>query len=225
MHSDAALLLQQGRIDPDDPATTSVKDIIAVIQTSRASVHSNQLQGGERETGPCTRCRKAGARLRCSRCKGVQYCNVECQRNDWKHGRHKADCIALAEAAAKAQRIRIWENAPQICKATIKLVADATRGWHRTTHWLHHKQLRMAVHAVVVVVGRLETKDAMLQFEDVDSDGNDGDEQNEPLPRRQTRAATAAALVEVTTPLPVLPMDLWFHALGFCKRSWWTVNK
>ena len=49
-------------------------------------------QDGLREAGPCNRCSKVGATLRCSRCKGVQYCNIECQRDDWKHGGHKAVC-------------------------------------------------------------------------------------------------------------------------------------
>ena len=48
----------------------------------------------ERDSGPCRRCRNPGASLRCSRCKVAQYCNVECQRQDWQHGGHKATCRA-----------------------------------------------------------------------------------------------------------------------------------
>lgn len=53
------------------------------------------------------------------------------------------------------------QNAPPVCRATIKLVADATRGWHRTTHWLYHTTVRHAVFAVLVVAERLQTKDAL----------------------------------------------------------------
>eukprot|EP00729_Bicosta_minor_P010823 gene10823-29435_t len=31
-----------------------------------------------------------------------------------------------------------WKDAAPVCSTTSKLVADATRGWHRKTHWLHH---------------------------------------------------------------------------------------
>ena len=29
---------------------------------------------------------------------------------------------------------------------------------------------------------------------------------------------------EATAPLPVLPIDMWFHAMSFFKRSWWAVK-
>lgn len=97
LHKDAALLLRQGRTDPDDHAATSIQDMMQVVATS------------------------------------------------------------LAKPAALP-----WQTAPPICKATATLVADATRGWHRRTHWLHHKAVRDAVFAVVVVAGRLQAKDAPL---------------------------------------------------------------
>ena len=85
LYKEAAFLLRRGKIDPDDSATTSVKDIMAVVAT------------------------------------------------------------ANAKPAALP-----WRDAPHICRATTKLVADATRGWHRTTHWLHHKAVRDAVFTVLV---------------------------------------------------------------------------
>ena len=136
LHRDAAFLLRRGRIDPDDPAVTSIKDILAVVAT------------------------------------------------------------ANAKPAALP-----WQNAPPICNRTAKLMVDATRGWHRTTHWLHHKHVRAVVLAVVMVVGRLD-KGGAPQNERVDEPGPD----------------TAAAM-------PVLPIDLWFHAMGFIKRSWWAVGE
>lgn len=42
--------------------------------------------------GTCRACGKDGTQL-CSRCKGITYCSVECQRSDWK--RHKkAECTS-----------------------------------------------------------------------------------------------------------------------------------
>lgn len=76
-----------------------------------------------------------------------------------------------------------WANAPQVCRATTKLVADATRGWHRTTHWLHHKQLREAGFAVVVVALRLDKKDVSAALALLEA--------NAPPSGRQTRAAVA----------------------------------
>ena len=140
LHKEAAFLLRRGKIDPDDPATTSVKDIMAVVATTNAKP------------------------------------------------------AALP-----------WQNAPPICRATIKLVADATRGWHRTTHWLHHKAVRNAVFAVLVVAGRLQEKGA-----------------------RPAEAPSAIGVVtstaEASTPIPLLPIELWLFAMRFFKRSWWGVE-
>ena len=142
LHKDTALLLQQGRIDPDDPAATSIQDIMQVVATS------------------------------------------------------------LAKPSALP-----WQNAPPICKATAKLVADATRGWHRTTHRLHHKAVRDAVFAVVVVALRLQTKDALLT------------EASDALANAGANTAAAAA----TAPLPLLPIEIWLFAMRFFQRSWWGV--
>lgn len=95
LHKEATRLIQEGRIDPDDPATTSVQDILDVLSTSNADPDLDELP---------------------------------------------------------------WQNAPPICKATCKLVADATRGWHRTTNWLHHRGVKEVVYAVLFVVVRLEKK-------------------------------------------------------------------
>ena len=37
-------------------------------------------------------------------------------------------------------------------------------------------------------------------------------------------ADTDVGGAEATAPLPVLPIDMWFHAMSFFKRSWWAVN-
>lgn len=110
----------------------------------------------------------------------------------------------VATATAKPAALP-WQAAPQICRATTKLVADATRGWHRATHWLHHKAVRDAVFAVLVVVGRLQEKGAL------------------PAEAPYTIGAVAGT-AEANTPMPLLPIELWLFAMRFFKRSWWAVE-
>ena len=104
-----------------------------------------------------------------------------------------------------------WHNAPPICQATIKLVASATRGWHHTSHWLHHPRVRGAVFATLVVAERLDLHEkageaargggagagATISGDFVDDCGADV-----PL-------------------LPVLPPEIWLVVMGFFLRSWW----
>lgn len=52
--------------------------------------YNHQMEG--REPGLCGRCSHPEAYLRCSRCKSVQYCNIDCQRYAWTHGGHKEVC-------------------------------------------------------------------------------------------------------------------------------------
>ena len=162
LHKDTALLLRQGRIDPDDPATTSIQDMMQVVATSQA---------------------KPSALL--------------------------------------------WSNAPPICKTTTKLMADATRGWHRTTHWLHHAGVRKVVVAVLVVAHRLERGVALSALpSSAAATSEEPSSISKPPAGRLTRAAaaaTATAAVEATvrTPLPVLPIEIWMYSMRFVKRSWW----
>jgi ankyrin repeat protein len=134
LYKEAALLLRQGRVDPDDPATTSIQDMMQLVATS------------------------------------------------------KAKPAALP-----------WQNAPPICNATIKLVANATRGWHRTTHWLHHKAVRDAVFAVVLVARRLQTTHA------------------------HRAEGSSDALADADT-AEVPPIEIWLFAMWFFQRSWWAVE-
>ena len=154
LHTDVAAALRQGRVDPDDTAATSVKDIVGVIATS------------------------------------------------------KAEPAALP-----------WRDAPPICKKTIKLMRDATRGWHRTTHWLHHAHVREAAFTVVCVARRLEVKE------------KDAPPPELARPAQMKQAAIAVAEAEASGPatplgnaMPVLPIEMWFHAMSFVMRSWWGVG-
>ena len=144
LYKEAAFLLRQGKVDPDDTATTTVKDIMAAVATSRAKP------------------------------------------------------VPLP-----------WQNVPPVCRATVKLLVDATRGWHRTTHWLHHNAVvtvRDAVVAVLVVVGRLQSKGALP----AEASSNAG-------------AATADSAV-ATAQVPLLPIEVWLFAMRFFPRSWWAVE-
>ena len=47
LYKDAAFLLRRGKIDPDDPATTSTKDIMAVVATATANPEQSSGSGSE----------------------------------------------------------------------------------------------------------------------------------------------------------------------------------
>ena len=117
------------------------------------------------------------------------------------------DIMQLVATSFAKPAVLPWQNAPPICKATIKLVADATRGWHRTTHWLHHMAVRDAVFAVMVVARRLQQKDALPPEAPSDALAGTG----------TTPVAAANA------PLPLLPIELWLLLMRFFQRSWWGV--
>ena len=124
--------------------------------------------------------------------------------------------LLAAIAASKAAPAALpWSNAPPICVQTIKLIANATRGWHRTTHWLHHVNVRDAVFAVLAVAERLHQKDALLL--------STPPPQQPTAQRRRTRGAIALEIAR--TPLPLLPPEIWFHMMRFFLRSWWAVNE
>lgn len=116
--------------------------------------------------------------------------------------------IATSKAAPAALP---WQDAPPICKDTIKLVVAATRGWSRATHWLHHGKVREAVFAVLVVAGRLEKNaNALAALATASENDGDGDED---------------ALATSTAPLPVvLPTEMWTFLMQFFQRSWWEID-
>lgn len=118
--------------------------------------------------------------------------------------------IATSKAAPAALP---WQDAPPICKDTIKLVVAATRGWSRATHGLHHGKVREAVFAVLIVAGRLErNSNALAALATATEHDGDGD-------------ADADALTTSIAPLPVvLPIEMWTFLMQFFKRSWWEAD-
>ena len=103
------------------------------------------------------------------------------------------EMLAAIATSKTAPAALPWEDAAPVCNATIKLVADATRGWHRTTHWLHHSNVREAVFAVLVVADRLQRKQDALM----------------------------AAPTKAMEPDPVLPPEIWLYIMQFFQRVWW----
>ena len=124
-----------------------------------------------------------------------------------RQGKMDPDAASILQIMAAIETSKVganhlpWVGAPPICKETIKLVADATRGWRPATHWLHHENVRNIVQAVLMIGERLE------------------------LRSRDNGAAMAAHAAEAVLPaLPALPDEIWKYAMGFLQRSWWAVH-
>ena len=128
-----------------------------------------------------------------------------------------------------------WLGVSPVCRATAKLVADAARGWHRSTHWLHHCNVRMAVYTVLVVELRLQ--DAMPQSEKggggcgESGGGGDGDGDGDCNGGGWHAVGTGAGVTSgdwgpaaELEGLPVLPSEIWLFMMHFFLRSWWTVT-
>ena len=128
------------------------------------------------------------------------------------------EIVAAIEAAKAEPSALPWPDAPPICTATIKMVADATRGWHRTTHWLHHSRVQEAVFAVLGVADRLQKKDALLPLPAVQPQHAAG--ARDPQAEGEARAALSDRRA-----LPLLPPEMWMCVMAFFQRSWWTVEQ
>mmetsp|Transcript_14285 Transcript_14285/g.22312 ORF Transcript_14285/g.22312 Transcript_14285/m.22312 type:complete len:312 (-) Transcript_14285:614-1549(-) len=60
----------------------------------------------------CGNCQQLGAKMTCSRCKQVQYCNKECQKQHWKCARighsHKKACQSQVRTATERDYLLQW---------------------------------------------------------------------------------------------------------------------
>lgn len=126
-------------------------------------------------------------------------------------------CIGFSQMPPK---FLPWRDPKPLCMRTIKMVNDATRGWHRTTHWLHHAELRRAVFTVVVVAGRLERNDTQPPLS-VPHD------QNPVLHAANAEASRSEQQQQQQQQqeLPALPIEMWMAIMLFFMRSWWKVKK
>ena len=121
--------------------------------------------------------------------------------------------LLAAIETSRARNPWPWLGVSPVCRATAKLVADAARGWHRSTHWLHHCNVRMAVYTVLVVELRLQ--DAMPQSE------RGGCGESGTGAGVASEGEGSAAELEG---LPILPSEIWLFMMHFFLRSWWTVT-
>ena len=159
----------------------------------------------------------AGCRLYNDAAVALRLGRMDPDADDTQHPAAMIQELMAAIATSKAAPAALpWRDAPPICKDTTKLVVAATRGWSRVTHWLHHGKAREAVYTVMMVAGWLEAKNALPLPLPPPS---------QKPPRRTTRAAAAKAALAAAMPLPVLPIEMWFHAMSFIKRSWWPVEE
>ena len=135
------------------------------------------------------------------------------------------ECVATIAASTATAAALPWHGALPVCKATTKLVADATRGWHRTTHWLHHQGVREVVFAVMVIVLRLSRRDRLEALPPAPT-SPPSHESSKSTPAIEGPAATTAKEAGGPTAacaaLPVLPIEIWLFLMRFFMRSWWS---
>eukprot|EP01084_Bolivina_argentea_P248527 415742_1 len=66
---------------------------IAILLISMAI--NKHTKRNSRKSHTCHTCQQEGVSSLCSRCKCTYYCNIKCQRADWKY--HKKICKSLAQ--------------------------------------------------------------------------------------------------------------------------------
>ena len=79
---------------------------------------NNNLFQNENSSGPledrkaCNVCGFEPCTTRCSLCKVVYYCSVECQRDDWNKGGHKTNCIGKQQRKKKKTKTKTKRPIP-----------------------------------------------------------------------------------------------------------------
>jgi hypothetical protein len=74
------------------------------------------------------------------------------------------DEIVRVLDAARAPTTNVLGETLPVCKATMRLIKAATRGWWTTRHWLFHVGVRTAVYTTLLVAARLETSWAATEY-------------------------------------------------------------
>ena len=116
----------------------------------------------------------------------------------------------LQDALAKARTASAdldWPDAPDICNATVRLMDSAVKSWRRgwipAGHFLFHSGVQTAVHTIILVQYRLQSK-----LDDVNK-------------AEDTATAAAAAAAAKAMLLPTLPTEVWHYIMSFFARYDW----
>ncbi|KAG7348937.1 MYND finger domain containing protein [Nitzschia inconspicua] len=86
--------------------------------TTRQQSHHDDDTIDSTDTSKCNVCGST-CRTRCSLCKSVYYCSVDCQRNDWTQGLHSKQCLGRKSKPSKRKlgplpnKLRNLEDAQQ----------------------------------------------------------------------------------------------------------------
>eukprot|EP01083_Nonionella_stella_P163914 541042_1 len=76
----------------------------------------------------CALCKSSNATSVCGKCKNVYYCNVECQRSDWKQ--HKKVCKKPSQSQSSKVESNLEPQNKELCK------------FFGSAKGCHHKQCR-----------------------------------------------------------------------------------
>ena len=122
-----------------------------------------------------------------------------------KHGTIDPSGCTRAElaTAAAVPGNTLWEGSPAPCPATTALVDAATSSWSPSRHFLYHPGVRVSVHTVLLVAGRLRRRHAVVSSLSHD--------QLMMLPSSSVLIGRRIGL----------PNELWAVVCSFVRRSDW----
>lgn len=87
-------------------ALLSVTSDVQVATQTRTGAVEVQTVSNKRDKKNKTLCASCGApqaQQLCAGCRAVRYCDLSCQRQDWKHGGHRNKCAAMKKEQAEAK--------------------------------------------------------------------------------------------------------------------------
>jgi ankyrin repeat protein len=119
--------------------------------------------------------------------------------------------LALARATSTTPPTELpWQDAPDVCQITVKLIKAATQGWAPPRHWLYHAGVRTAVHTVLQVCERLYREHVSATPEKSNK-------------QCRGRRGGATATTDAKAVLPILPLEMWIVIMGFFLRRNWAM--
>jgi hypothetical protein len=102
-----------------------------------------------------------------------------------------------------------WDDAPEVCPITAKLITDAIKGWAPKRHWLHHANIRTAVHILLLVSERLHCQHLQV---------------TSPPSFRIVQQQWWGGRDPAGAVVPILPPEMWSGVARFFVRSDWPVT-